>query len=538
MKSICWKSEWAPLERRFTNLVAITDRDGDVTYAELFAAAAGVASQLSAAGIGPGDVVATVIPNSRRAVSASLGVALSGAAEAPINPKLSAEEAAHCLRLSGAARLIAAEVVETGFAGGAQVIRAETIPPASFTDLPAIVVEPEAWGRVMFTSGTTGKPKGVIHSQGGRWLANLLQRATLPSASAPGRRILLMTPYSHGASLLTQAYLDGGGAVTLLDGVDMDVVGDILRCGGVNEMFAPPTVLAKIVAAMEGQEIRCLSTIFTGTAPLSPELYRQVRKVFGPVVRVTFGKTEVFNPITVMTGAETDSWYDDPASSDTICVGWPASGVEVSIGDGDDPDAAQDGGGRRIGPVMIRAQHMLAALLTEDGLQRTAADESHRTGDRGFFDEAGRLHLIGREADVIKSGGYRVTPEEIEGKLRAALPSGEVVIVGLPSGYWGEVITAVAAGAPPNWRELLAPALESLTGFKRPRLFVEAPEIARNAMGKIVRSRTGDAVMARYELVDGRHPELKIREKADGQRPKRGVKIMKRFISGADDHRP
>ncbi|MEX2521010.1 MAG: class I adenylate-forming enzyme family protein [Paracoccaceae bacterium] len=515
MRSICWKSEWAPLARRFAGLVAITDRDGDVTYAELFAAAAGAARRLSGAGVGPGDVVATMIPNSRLAVAASLGVTLSGAAEAPINPRLSDEEALHCLTLSGAKTLIVAGAVEAGFAAGVNVVRAETIPPDSFRDLPAITVEPEAWGRVMFTSGTTGKPKGVIHSQGGRWLANLLQRASLPNASAPGRRILLMTPYSHGASLLTQAYLDGGGAVTLLDGVAVEVVEGILRGGGASEMFAPPTVLAKIVAALEGQEIRGVATIFTGTAPLSPELYRQARRIFGPVVRVTFGKTEVFNPIAVMTGAETDLWYADPASSETTCVGWPASGVEVKIGDGDDPDAAGEGGERRIGPVMIRAQHMLAAILTGSGLQATGPEEFHRTGDLGFFDEVGRLHLVGREADVIKSGGYRVTPEEIEGKLQAALPHGELVIVGLPSAYWGEVITAVAAGAPPNWRELLGPALESLTGFKRPRLFVDAPEIARNAMGKIVRSRTRDAVLARHCFVDGRYPEINIRAAAD-----------------------
>lgn len=510
MKNICWKSEWAPLARRFADHVAVVDRDGETTFAALFDAAAGVARRLAAAEVGPGDVVATMILNSRHAVSVSLGVALSGAAEAPINPALSAEEAAHCLSVSGAGALIAGAETATDFAAGAHVIRAGTITPADFADLPAIPVAPEAWGRVMFTSGTTGKPKAVIHSQGGRWLANLLQRATLPQAAAPGRRVLLMTPYAHGASLLTQAYLDGGGGVILLDGVDPERVGRILRAGGATEIFAPPTVLAKLADALEGEEIQCVDTVFTGTAPLPAALYRRAERIFGPVVRIAFGKTEIFNPITVMTGPETARWYDDPRANDSICVGWPASGVEIRIGEG--AEAATEG---EAGPVMIRAQHMLAAIITADGLHETAPDEFHRTGDLGFFDELGRLHLTGREADVIKTGGYRVTPEEIEGPLRAALPEGDLVVVGLPSAYWGEVIAVVAAGAPADWRERLAPAVEGLTRFKRPRLFIDLPEIARNAMGKIVRRRVRDAILARRELVDGRYPTLKIREKAD-----------------------
>jgi acyl-CoA synthetase (AMP-forming)/AMP-acid ligase II len=521
MKPISWKSEWLPLARQHAGRVAVSDARGDLTFADLYDAAAGLAGQLLAAGVEPGEPVATMLPNGREAVAASFAAALAGAAEAPINPAFAAAEARHCLTVAGARLLVTSSALDTGFAGAAtEAIMVEDVAPVPLESLPDIRVDPGTWGRIMFTSGTTGRPKGIVHSHGGRWIANILQRATMPVAAAPGRRILLMTPYAHGASLLTQAFLDGGGSVLLLGGVEPETVRRVLRAGDVDQIFAPPTVLSRIVEALEGEEIPGIAAIFTGTAPLSAELYAKARAIFGPVVRVTFGKTEVFNPITVLTPAETDRWYGDPRSRASICVGWPASGVEVVIG-AEEAAAPEAGTAEapadqpRVGPVLIRAQHMLVATLTPEGVSEHGPEEFHRTGDLGFIDADGRLHLVGREADVIKTGGYRVTPEEIEAQLRPALPGGEIVVVGLPSSHWGEVIAAAVAGAPDGWEQALAPAIEAMTRFKRPRILAAVPAIPRNPMGKIARSRVREAILERYRLIDGRYPRLEAREVED-----------------------
>ena len=510
-KPICWKNEWTPLARRFRERVAVHDSAGTVTFGELFDAAAGVARALVSAGIGSGDVVASVTPNTRDAVAASFGIALSGAAESPINPALAQSEIAHCLKLSGARQLLTVERLAPSLAGlEAEMLAIETMPAVDFESLAAAPVAPESWGRIMFTSGTTGKPKGIVHSQFGRWLANLILRGTLPIAPAPGRTVLLMTPYSHGASLMTQAFLDGGASVRLLEGVDPDLVSGIIERDEVDQVFAPPTVLAKIVSALEGRRITGVEAIFCGTAPLQPELYRGAREIFGPVVRITYGKTEVFNPITVLTPEETDRWYGEPEVGASVCVGWPASGVEVVIGPPEDDEADPPRGD---GPVLIRTQHMLAATITESGVVPQGPEDFHRTGDIGFVDGRGRLHLVGRESDLIKTGGYRVMPAEVENALRPALPGGELVVLGVPSAYWGEVIAVVAAGAPVGWREALGPAVELLTQYKRPRLFVGVAELGRNAMGKVVRGRTLEAVLAEYEFIDGRYPRLEPRSR-------------------------
>lgn len=527
---ICWKHEWAPLARRFADCVAVHDSAGPVSYRALYAAAAGVAEALRESGIGPGAVVASVVANSRAAVSASLGIALAGAAEAPINPALARAEVAHCVRLSGAGHLVTTRELAASLAGlGAEIRTVEAMPPGAIEALPDIHVEPDAWGRVMFTSGTTGKPKGIVHAQGGRWLANLLLRATLPVAPVPGRAVLLMTPYSHGASLMTQAFLDGGAAVRLLDGVDPGAVRGILERGEVDQIFAPPTVLAKLLTALEDRRIEGIGAIFCGTAPLQPGLYARAREVFGPVVRITYGKTEVFNPITVLPPEETDRWYREPEAGTSVCVGWPASGVEVAIGETTEDDAAA---GRStedqtapsapsVGPVLIRARHMLAATISEDGVVPHAPDAFHRSGDIGFIDAVGRLHLVGRESDLIKTGGYRVMPAEVESALAPALEGGELVVLGIPSDYWGEVIAAVTAGAPAGWQEALQPAVAELSRHKRPRVFAEVARIARNALGKVVRARTLESVLADYAFIDGRYPRLERRRAGQG-RDKRG----------------
>ncbi len=520
MHRICWKAEWAPLAKRHRDRTAVVDAEGATTYADLFAAAAGVAETLRRADLSPGEAVATLVPNSRHAVVASYGIILAGVTEAPINPVLSVEDVAHCLKVAKARRYLTTRDAAAKFASlDAEPLFVDEMPRGAMGDLPAVHAEPGAWARILFTSGTTGSPKGIAHSHEGRWIANTLLRATLPIAPQPGREVLLVTPYSHGAGLMTQAFLDGGATVRLLQGVDVAVVAELLAAGKVEQMFAPPTVLAKIVRDLAGQQFDGVEAIFCGTAPLRSELYRQAKTMFGPVIRVTYGKTEVFNPITVLTPEETDRWYADPRVDESVCVGWPASGVEVAIGADEDEDEGEGEGEAaapaqdvpRIGPVLLRAQHMLVATLTDRGVEPHEPNAFHRTGDLGYFDEEGRLHMTGREADVIKSGGYRITPEEIEAKLAPALPGGEMVVFGMPSAYWGETITLAVAGAPPEWREALAPALEQLTAYKRPRLFAEVPEIARNGLGKVMRRRAREAVLERFEVIDGPYPRLERR---------------------------
>ncbi len=489
----------AVLAQRFADRVAVADRDGAITYAALFRKAAWLAHELIVAGVRPGDPVASFVRNGIPAVWVGYGIALSGAAELSMNAGLSETDLRHCLGLAEARHLVAAGT-DAGFFEAlgliVHVIDAAEERALAPAELPEVALD--AWARIGFTSGTTGLPKGIVTSQWGRWIGNLLQCAHMPHKPGPSSRLLLMTPFSHGASLLTYAYLAVGGSVMLLDGVDPPFVIGLIGRGEVDEMFAPPTVLAKIVAAADGMALPGLKTIYCGTAVLSPRLYARARAIFGPVIRVTYGKTEVVNPITVLEPPETDAWYAEAGPHADACVGWPASGVELVV-------AAGPG---EVGEVAIRAHQMMAGTIREGGYEPLAPGGFHESGDLGYLDPRGRLHLVGRAADVIKTGGYKVAPEEVERVLSAALGQGEVAAFGVTSEYWGEVIVAVAENPRPGWEDVLRQAAGGMTAYKRPRALLAMDEFPRNAMLKVSRKAVRERVLATHRLVDGPRPVL------------------------------
>ena len=508
ISTISWKSEFLSLSQRFAARTAVVDRDGSITYGDLFAYAAGIGMAVRADGAAPGEPVGTFLPNGRGAVAASLGVTLAGVADARLNVALSADDLRHCMKTANVRTVVTSAALAPAVTRlGARAIEIDRIAPADLARCDFPPVAAEGWACLIFTSGTTGRPKAIVHPQAGRWTANVLLRSALPIAPGAGDNLLLVTPFSHGAGLMTHAYLDGGATLTLLPGADADLVLRLIETRQVNQAFAPPTVLAKLLASAGDKQYPGLETLFTGTSPLSAELYRRAKRTFGPIVRVTYGKSEIWNPITVLTPAETDAWYGDAGEPQSSCVGWPASGVELSIApaQASGEHGAEPGG---VGVILIRARHMAIGHVADGRFVADPPGAFHDTGDLGFIDDIGRLHLCGRLADVIKSGGYRLLPEEIEAPLREAIAPAEIAIISLPSGYWGEIVTAVVVGAELPGLAGLAGAIAKLTSYKRPRLVVALDEIPRNSIGKVERRRARELVLARYALEDGPYPRL------------------------------
>ena len=149
---------------------------------------------------------------------------------------------------------------------------------------------------------------------------------------------------------------------------------------------------------------------------------------------------------------------------------------------------------------------MLAGHIDEAGFHALPPDGYHATGDLGRIDGRGRLYLVGRTADVIKSGGYKIHPEEIERALAGTAPA--IVVTTLPSDYWGEVIVAVAENAPPDWEMRAREAAESLAKYKRPRAFLSLETLPRNPQGKVPRAKVRSEILEGYRLIDGPRPAL------------------------------
>ena len=502
---IPWSSDLLTLARRFGPRIAITDGDASITYAALSARAHGLARRLMAEGFEPGQPVATFVPNGCDAPWVSYGLTMAGVAETPCNTGSTDAELRWFAELTGFKRIIApqASCVRLAALGFAPLPLEDITPDDSFAPLPP--VPSDAWGRIIFTSGTTGKPKAILHSHGGRYLANILQRAVLPFTPQPGERVLLMTPFTHGAALIAYAWLDHGGEVVLQDGVRADRIAPVLAAP-LSAIFAPPTVLAKLLALFPGLAVPGLKVIFCGTQTLTRELYARAAAQFGPVVRVTYGMSECFNPITVLEGPDVAAAMAEDDDGLGANLGWPATGVEIAIRD----EVGSPLPSGESGDIWLRARHMNIGMIGPDGLVPRPAGAWHRTGDLGAVDAQGRLRLAGRASDVMKSGGYRVHPAEIEMVLEEAGQGRAICVLGLASDYWGEVIIAVADGLASGWEAAALPLVEQLARHKRPRAWVSLPELPRNAQGKVVRARVRDAVLARWRLEDGPHPRLML----------------------------
>lgn len=505
--TIPWAADLAAVVGEHGDRTAVHDGTRGITFTAMAERAARLAVELHREGVRPGEPVASSLRNSIDAVWVSVGLRIAGVAETPLNASYSADEKAYCIAIAGVKRVVTTAAQASAFRDlGCQVLAVEDVPDAP-GDLSALPPVPGgAWGRILFTSGTTGRPKAIVYTHASRWIGSILQRAHFETMPGPGSAVLLMTPFVHGAGLLTQGFNDRGGTAYLLDGVDMARVRDALDNGRVDHIFAPPTPLAKIIGEYGDRRIEGIRTIFCGTAPLLPSLYAKARAMFGPVVRITYGKSEIINPITVLPPSATDAYYTDAEQGDGVCVGWPGTGVEIQIRDETGTPLPVD----TVGEVFLRGRHMYLGHLDANGFHDLPADGFHDTGDLGRIDGRGRLHLVGRLADVIKSGGYKIYPDEIERVLTGTAGTGAVSVVSLPSEYWGEIIVAVAETDDPDWPERARAALAEIARYKHPRALLMLPELPRNAQGKIMRRTIREIVLQRWRVVDGPYPSLEV----------------------------
>ena len=404
---------------------AVDGRGGSLTFAELAARAAGLADRLAAAGVGPGVPVAHLCRNRVEAVWRSYAIQLAGGCEVALNAGLAAAEIAWCLEVMQARVLVGDAGDTAGHGVGRLVI--DGAAAAAMAPFRWPLAQADDHARATFTSGTTGRPKAAIVDQAA-WTASIVMlRATMPRRVGAGDRALLMTPFSHGASLLTFAFLESGASVQLLEGIDEAAVRRALDDRSVTDLFAPPTVLRRIVEAVGDRRFDHIRTVWTGTATLSPGLYAAARAVFGPVVRVTYGMSEMVNPITVLEPAETEEWYADDSGGNGgdsggnggdsdgggACLGWPPPGVDVAVRG---PDGADLPAGET-GEIHVMGPQLFCGYRTGDGFTPRPPLAYHATGDLGRIDARGRLLLAGRAHDVINTGGYKVFPQEIETAL-------------------------------------------------------------------------------------------------------------------------
>ena len=467
--------------------------------------AAGLQSRLS-----PGDRVAIVAKNHPAYVEALLACWHAGLCAVPINNKLHPAELDHVLRDSGA-RLAFVDEQWLASLGAADPSLAETIElggaaherMATSGDVqPPRAVAPDDPAWLFYTSGTTGRPKGVVLTH-----ANLLAAAWCFLADVEpiraGDAIVHAAPMSHGSGLYIVPHVLNAAVNVVPEsrGFDPAEIGSLLRSWPNVCMFAAPTMVKRLVAspAMGDARLDHLKCIVYGGGPMYVEDCKAAYAALGPRLAQIYGQGESPMTITAMSRALLDDAIarDDAERIGSVGIGF--AGLDVRIA-GTDGAALPPG---EIGEILVRGPTVMRGYWRNaEATTSTLANGWLHTGDLGVMNADGFVTLKDRSKDLIISGGSNIYPREVEEALLAHPDVLEVSVIGRPHAEWGEevvacVVTISGRTADTLRRELDALCLGQIARFKRPRDYIFLDELPKNNAGKILktslRSRVNDA---------------------------------------------
>jgi len=465
---------------------ALVTRSRRLTYAELDDLADRAAHALRDLGVGPGDRVAASLPNDADVVVAFHGAMRLGAVWVGINRALAPPEKRFLVDDSGATLLLCED-------GTADLgVRAVTVDDwraavdAAATGPVGLEVDPHVPAGLAYTSGTTGHPKGAVHSQ-----HNLLAPGTVLVESRGYDATLRKGdcfPFTilNLAVLTTLLVSQAGGCSIVMDRIDPEGVAEWIRTERVTTWNGPPALLHSLATmdSVAASDLASLDEVWTGGADCPEAIRAAFESKFGLPVLATYGLSEAPTVVSI-----------DPRDGDHVAgaSGRPLPHLAVRISG---PDGATLPAGETgevcVSPADHRYLPMLGYWDRPAATAEALVGDELRTGDVGFLDADGYLHLRDRKSLVIIRGGANVYPAEVERVLLTAPGIGACAVLGIPDDRLGERVVAVvepAAGAGAIDEEAVRThCLAELARYKVPERFVVVDALPRNAMGKVIRA--------------------------------------------------
>ena len=478
--------------------LALREEDRSYSYAELEELTAKVASALLAAGLKKGDRIAWIGKNSDLYFTLFYGAARVGIVMVPVGWRLAPAEWAYVIKDTGAKMIFTG----AGFDGAGEALTGQ------LADLERIIGEAQARAMIegqariafeaagpddavlqLYTSGTTGNPKGAVLSNRNLFA---LRKHSENSDHAytkwdDDEVVLIAMPCAHigGTGLGVMALCSGLPGLVLAE-FTPDAVFDAIETGGATRLFIVPAALQMMVnhPRCPSVDYSRLKYILYGAAPIPLELLRQCIKMFGAQFIQVYGMTETTGTICMLPPED-----HDPAGNDRMrSAGKPLPGVELRVVD----NAGQDLPVGDVGEIWTRSSNnMLGYWNLPDATKGTMADGGWvRTGDAGYLDADGYLYIHDRVKDMIITGGENVYPAEVESAIYGHPDILEVAVIGVPDDKWGESVKAICVprpGAQIDANSVMSWARERIAGFKTPKSVDVIAALPRNASGKILR---------------------------------------------------
>ena len=461
---------------RFGDAEAVVDGPIRLTFSELVERIRCAAGAFTHLGVGKGERVAIWAPNSAEWIVAAFGLLTAGGVLVPVNTRFKTEEAGDIIVRSDAKAVL----VQKGFLGqdytapaGIPVIDLKSDflsggspfeRASSGTDISDI----------MFTSGTTGRPKGAMmnHQQTLRMYEEWATLADLRE----GDRYLQINPYFHTFGLkagLIASFLRGATMLPVAV-FDVNTVVDLVERERITMLPGPPTLYHSLLTVRDKAKLSTLRAGVTGAADIPVELVHRIHGELPFQTLMTgYGLTEAGNVTLSLPG---DS-FEDVATT----AGVPCDGVEVRIADD--------------GEVLVRGYGVMQGYLDDPDATAEAIDGDGwlHTGDLGNFTAAGRLRIVGRKKDMFIVGGFNAYPAEIEGFLLSHPAVAQAAVIGVPDERLGQVGKAFIVSSP-NYQapidadELIGWCRDRMAGFKVPRSVQFLDALPLNATGKVVKN--------------------------------------------------
>ncbi|WP_132992684.1 AMP-binding protein [Gordonia zhaorongruii] len=484
--------------RVFADRIAIVDGKRQFTYAEFADRVERLRGGLARSGVRSGDRVAVLCTNSHVMLELHTAVPAAGAVLVPMNTRQSVAELTYIVEHSGATLMIATSELavaagEVAAAVGIECIVEGPAYESLIGEDVAVAPSIDELGllAINYTSGTTGRPKGVMYHHRGAYLQ--AQAMAYHARLEPGSRYLWTLPMFHCCGWsFTWAVAAAGGMNVCLRAIDPVEIWRSLRTEGITHFSAAPTVLTMLAESNAATELPSRVSVQTGGAPPSPTLLERMVGL-GFDVDHLYGMTETFGPVIV------NQWQPEWNSLDTAEIAklkarqgiGNISAIAARVVDASGTDVPGDA--RTIGELVVRGNNVMLGYYRdrEETAASTTVDGWLRTGDLAVMHPDGYVEIADRAKDVIISGGENIASVEVERVLDSHPDVVQSALIGRPDAKWGEVPVAyveLRAGAQPDVDRLQAHVRRALAGYKIPRevVFTDLP---KTATGKIRKDR-------------------------------------------------
>jgi malonyl-CoA/methylmalonyl-CoA synthetase len=482
-------SAWARHWTLEPDVPVLHDASGWLSRGGLEDATRLAAGRLHGAGLVAGDRILLSAPASIHLVVAHVAALRLGLVVVPTHTAYTAHELGHVIEAASPALAVVDRTERISEAGGSVPTVTPELEMPDCDSPPLDTASPGDVALLPFTSGTTGRPKGVPLTH-----ANLTAGAAAVAAAwrwTANDRLVLCLPlfHMHGLGVGLHGTLLVGGSAVLQPAFDVDTVLDAVADHEATLFFGVPTMYQRLAQSPRAAELAALRLCVSGSAPLPAELHERLCQVSGQRVLERYGMTE-----TVMNISNPYDGERRPGS-----VGLPLPGVEVRLaGDAGHRGASDMGNGdtgtgdaAAAGEIELRGPNVFRGYWNDPDATASAftPDGWFRTGDVAERDPDGYYRIVGRARELIISGGYNVFPREVEDVLAEHPSVSECAVVGTPDAEWGEIVTAFVVAARGGCRpeELRAFCASRLTGYKQPRLVHLVTDLPRNALGKVLR---------------------------------------------------